>query len=301
MAGRRDGRLPGRRRVVSYAKARAEGLGHDGRRRHRRAQRSGWSIALVATGLDGLGRARHPGRRRCGCWPRPALSRWSSGCSTVRRQAARGGGADRDGAGRDHRRVADAGVSPRLDGASAGCRSRSPRRCSASLADQAWRAQRPLGAAAARQPAPRRPGRDRARAARARRASRHALLPALLAGGLPAARDCRREDVVRTRACEGEDRLCRRRSPSGRGVVLRAAAHGQLGPRRRLGQRRSMRRSPRSPSGSSPSRCTTGSSPTASRSGMEVLPLTGGGAPVRHAARAAARGRRWSAWSPTAT
>ena len=90
-------RLPDPRLVVSYAKARAEGLGHDGQRRHRRARRPAGRACCVATGLSGsacrtslltvvlalLARGQ-PGHRRAARCSRCAARRWPR--STPRRR-----------------------------------------------------------------------------------------------------------------------------------------------------------------------------------------------------------------------
>ena len=88
---------------------------------------------------------------------------------------------------------------------------------------------------------------------------------------------------------EADLRQPRRRARRG----PRAAAHGQLGPGRRLARRRRATRSPPSRSGSSPSRCSTASSPSARGSAWRCCRSRGGdGARLRHPGRSAcAQGR----------
>ena len=194
--------------VVSYAKARAEGLGMTANVGiAERADRL--VVVLVATGLDGLGvpyvqalalwfarRRQHDHRRRSGRWPCAGRPEPEAALS-VRERADLP--AVRRGVG----------------GWCAGCPSGWPTGCSTLVADLVWR-RRGRGGPAARGATCDGPGPDASDdELRALSRAGHALLPALLVRRVPAA------------GLEPRTGSCRQRP--GRGRALPAATHSAPG------------------------------------------------------------------------
>ena len=273
--------------VVSYAKARAEGLGHDLRRRDRRAHRAAGRRRWSPPGSPGSSTRRGSRRSACGCWRSRTVV--TVGAADRRTCTARQPTADAAGDGAvTQDAVTDwafaAGWAAVRRHAGAG----GPRDCSTAFADQAWLRHGDVGAAARAQPAP-------GRAGRVRRASCASCPAPAMRSYLRYWCEAFRLPDLEPRADRGDASIVRRRAPARRGARPPAAAWSLALPHMGnwdhagawVSARRTVR-SRRSPSGSSPSRCTSGSSPTAgARHGGAAADRRGG--PFRTLLRAAPR------------
>ena len=235
----------------------------------RRGARAGWQRgprrAHRAADRGAHRRPRSPGSACPTCWP---VVLWLLAAATwftvvqrmlhVRRQVLAGvsGAARRGHLGR---------LRDRLVGGQADARVLGQRRSFRALADRAY-ARDGAGVRQLRAqpgPGPPRGGRRRARGPRrgpgCARYLRYWVEAFRLPGGPP-------ERIVATHRIEGDQHIVDALA-AGRGRGHRPAAHRQLGPRRGVGHLTHEHASPRWPSGSSPSRSTSGSSTTASRWG----------------------------------
>ena len=222
--------------VVSYAKARAEGLGHDRATSASPSAASGWSTALVPTGLSGLfGVPVDP--VPVGLWVLAVADLVTVGQRMRRRTPAGGGPADGApvSAVRAPDAVSDLRRSPPAGRWCAACPRPAARATFDRLADQAW-----LRHGASVQQLERNLRRvvpdaaERELRELSRAGMRSYLRYWCEAFRLP---DLAHERICRRTSAATASTTSPRRSPRGAGRGARAAAHGQLGPRRRLGRR----------------------------------------------------------------
>ena len=276
--------LPVHRRGRLLRPGPRRGPRHDGERRHHRARRP----AGRDPGRHRPGRPRRavrPGRWRCGCSRSAARSRSASGPSPC---AARRSPRPRDAGVREQ---ADLPAVRRRRGRSCdGCPSGWRTRLFDLVADLVWRRR---GAAVRRLEANLRRARPDGRRRRAARAvPGRACAPTCATGATRSG--CRTGAGTGSSSSVrvvGEDYLRASTGPAERGVVGALMHMGNwdhagawASPHRRAGRHR--RRAAAARSGS-----TTGSSPTARGSGMEILPLTGGDGDLLDVLSAAAAGR----------